>query len=208
MFYWLETIKRTLKRYKEVDSMDLQGRRIYLRHCSKHDISLLFQWRNSNEFREKCSVRRNEINFDNFKKELEGDFQHDRHIQMMIVRKSDGKSIGTIYSYDYKKIDQYLFITIFISREFQANGYGVEAVALFLQYLFNKFTLFKIYMEVYEYNAQSLSCIRGAGFVQEGLFGGHRLFNGVRYDLLRYAIYKERDLPKIEVFLRRLKRGA
>lgn len=187
--------------------MDLHGRSVHLRHCNVTDILNLFQWRNSDEFREKCSVRRNRISLDDFEKELERDFQRDRHIQMMIVRKSDGKSIGTLYSYNYKKVDGYAFITIFLPKEYQANGYGAEAIALFLHYLFNEFLLFKIYMEVYEYNDGSISCIRGAGFSQEGCFSGHRLFGGVRYDLLRYAIYKERDLPKIETFLRRLKRN-
>ena len=188
--------------------MNLQGRSIYLRHCNEQDIPLLFQWRNSEEFRSKCSIRRKEISLDDFKKELERDFHRDRHIQMMIVRKSDGKPIGTIYSYDYKKIDQYLFVTIFLPKEFQTNGYGVEAVVLFLQYLFKGFPLFKIYMEVYEYNTQSLSCIRGARFAEEGRFIKHRLFNGIRYDLLRFAVYRDKNLQQIERFLRRLKRGA
>jgi len=187
--------------------MDLQGRHVYLRCCSEQDISLLFQWRNDNDFRKNCSVRRDETNLDDFREELKEDFKRDRHIQMMIVRKKDEKSIGTIYSYGYKKVDGYAFITIFLSESYRTSGYGVEAIALFLYHLFSKFPIFKIYMEVYEYNTQSLSCICGAGFSQEGCFGGHRLFNGIRYDLLRYAIYKERDISRIEIFLRRLKRN-
>jgi RimJ/RimL family protein N-acetyltransferase len=188
--------------------MDLQGRRIYLRYCNEHDITLLFRWRNSEEFRSKCSIRRNKINLDDFKKELERDFQRDRHVQMMIIRKKDGVPIGTVYSYGYRKTDGYAFITIFLSREYQFSGYGIEAIALFLWYLFSEFLLFKIYMEVYEYNTQSLSCICGAGFAEEGRFSKHRLFKGIRYDLLRFAVYRDKNLQQIKMFLRRLKRGA
>lgn len=187
--------------------MNLQGRSVYLRYCEEKDVLRLFEWRNDVDFMKNCSVRRDKINLDDFKKELSDDFERDRHAQMMIVRKANEEPIGTIYSYGYKKVDGYIFITTFLSKKCRANGYGPEAFALFAKHLFGELSLYKIYMEVYEYNNSSLSCARGAGFTQEGCFGGHRLFNGERYDLLRYAIYKERDLHKIESFLRRLNRN-
>lgn len=188
--------------------MNLQGKSIYLRFCNNEDIPLLFDWRNNVDFRKNCSVRRDEINLENFKKELSEDFERDRHIQMMIVRRSDDKVMGTVYSYGYKKTDEYVFITTFLSEEYRVHGYGAEAVALFLFYLFSELPVFKIYMEVYEYNKDSFSCIRGAGFSQEGCFIGHRLFSGTRYNLLRYAIYRKKDLPIIERFLRRLRQNV
>jgi RimJ/RimL family protein N-acetyltransferase len=182
----------------------LGTRRIYMRHICNSDLKILCQWRNSQDFRKYCSVRRNKISLPLFKKELQKDFRRDRHLQMLIFLKRTNKPIGTIYSYGLKKTDGYACVTTFLSRSYQKKGYGVEAVALFLYCLFSNYSLYKIYMDIYEYNKSSLSTIANAGFSEEGRFKEHRLYNGKRYDLFRYATYRK-NLSKITKLLRRLK---
>ena len=82
-------------------------------------------------------------------------------------------------------------------------GYGAEAFALFMLHLFENLDLHKVYAEVYSYNEFSLSCLKSAGFVEEGRFKGHRLLNGKRHDLVRLAFFST-ELPRLRRFIDRL----
>jgi RimJ/RimL family protein N-acetyltransferase len=189
--------------------MELLGARIKLRKFSfqEPDLNFLFKWRNCNNFIANCTNRRFEIDFPSFVRELEGDFKKDRHSQFIIEKLSGESIIGTIYSYNFQSVDGYVFITLFISPENQVRGYGPEALALFINYLFKSYSLYKIYLEVYSYNYLSISSLVKGGFHLEGYFKNHRLFEGKRYDLLRFSLYAE-DLIKIENFLTKLKKGG
>jgi len=100
-------------------------------------------------------------------------------------------SIGTIYAYSLNLTDRHLFVTTYITKEFQGLGYGPEVFALFIEYLFENLPLYKVYTDVYSYNTNSVRCLKKAGFVEEGRFVGHRLVNGTRYDMMRLALFKE-----------------
>lgn len=182
----------------------LETRHIKLRPLTSNNAATLFKWRNDQQFLQNCSHRRSATNCNEFVAELKRDFERDRHLQFMIERKFDGEPIGTIYSYDYKRVDGYAFITTFIADGFRKRGYGAEADALFLMYLFEKFKLFKIYMEMYEYNREAISAALRGGFIEEGKFKKQRLFNGARYDVIRYALFRE-NIPRISEFLNKLK---
>lgn len=174
----------------------VETRRLLLKPISEVNLKTLHQWRNEPDFRKMCSNRREEISFEEFKKELKCDFERDRHLQMVIWLKRTGAPIGTIYSYGFKATDGYVFVTTFLDSVHQGRGgYGVEAFAAFVQYLFAYLPLFKIYLEVYEYNRASFSLMRRAGLSEEGRFRQHRLFDGQRYDTLRFALYRE-DLER------------
>lgn len=181
----------------------LETRRIILHPIEQKDLPLLHQWRNDPMFISLCSVRRTIISYEEFVDELKHDFSRDRHIQYIIELNGKEIPIGTIFSYSLNLIDGYVFITIYISEEYQNKGYGVEAVALFLKYLFGFFPLNKTYMETYGYNQQSISPLRNFGFQEEGRFKEHRFFSGARHDLIRFAVYRA-DLERISALIRRL----
>lgn len=181
----------------------LETKRIRLRRITNDDLSILFGWRNDENFIQNCSNRRNKVDYEEFIKEFTKDFERDRHIQFMVERIRDKNPIGAVYSYGYKSVDKYAFITTYLADGFRKFGYGAEALALFLEYLFETFGLHKIYFEVYEYNAESLKGIVKAGFVEEGRFKEQRLWNGKRYDVLRYAVFRN-DIPRILEFIDKL----
>jgi len=172
-----------------------------LREIGEADLPTLHEWRNDTRFTDYCSTRRNKVSFEEFKKELSRDFNRDRHLQCIIVR--NDRPIGTIYAYGLNKTDGYVFITTYLTSDCERAGYGAEAFALFMLYLFQNLHLFKIYAEVYSYNEHPLSCLKNAGFIEEGRFRGHRLHNGERCDLTRLAFFRE-ELPRLEKFVERL----
>lgn len=184
----------------------LQGRRIVLRPCCDSDLDILLAWRNSEQFRNLCSVRRDIVTLDEFVTELREDFRFDRYVQYMALRARDMYPIGTIYAYNLNLTDGCVFVTLYLEDRFQDAGYGPEVLAVFLHHLFCQHSLHKIYFEVYAYNQMSIRTLQSAGFSQEGCFKEHRLLSGQRYDLFRFAVYY-RDLPRLESFLSRLRRG-
>lgn len=182
-----------------------ETRRLRLRTIEEKHIRLLHKWRNDQRFLSLCSVRRNIIDFENFVSELRRDFERDRHIQLVIELKKKPDIVGTIYSYNLNLVDGHAFLTIYLEEKYERKGYGPEAVAIFLDYLFNTLPLNKVYFEVYDYNKLSLSTLRTAGFVEEGRFKEHRFVGGKRYDLLRFAVYRK-DFTKHERFINKLKK--
>jgi len=175
----------------------IETRRLILKPIEKGDTKILYKWRNNDRFTLLCSTRRNKVTFKEFTAELEKDFAKDRHLQYLIILKNTDKTIGTLYSYNFNPTDQHTFVTIFIEKEYERRGYGVEAIVNFLHLLFRHYKLYKVYMEVYDYNTLSLNTARKAGLSEEGRFKGHRKINNIRYDLIRFAVYREHLKNKI-----------
>ncbi len=166
----------------------LNGRSLDLHELKEEDVSTLYLWRNSSDFIRLCSTRRNLVSLEEFRTELQSDLKKDRHRQFLIKRKSE--FIGTIYSYNLNQTDGHVFVTIFIAEPWRNNGYGAEAVIVFLEYLFREHSLHKVYAEAYNYNTESLHALASGGFIEEGRFVDHRLFHGKRYDLVRLAFFR------------------
>jgi RimJ/RimL family protein N-acetyltransferase len=156
------------------------------------DLNFLYSIRISDNFLKFCSRKRDYLKFDEFKLELKNDFDYDRHIQF-IIKKLNDQFIGTIYSYSYNSFDRYLFFSVFLLDDYQNYGYGVGSIFNFLRIAFRNYNLFKVYFDVYEYNYNVLNMISKCNdiFVQEGCFIQHREFDGNRYNMLRFAIYRE-----------------
>lgn len=168
--------------------LHINGQRIVLRQIEKTDLATLYQWRNSERFMELCSTRRDTVTPEQFETEISKDLTRDRYLQCLILKKA--ASIGTIYAYNINKTDGHIFITTFITGAYERHGYGIDACALFINHLFETLGLYKIYMEVYSYNEHSLSIMKKLDLAKEGVFRGHRLKDGRRYDLIRFAIYQ------------------
>lgn len=182
----------------------IESKNVVLEELTDLHLTTLCQWRNEDDFMKNCSMRKNLVSFEEFAQELYSDFEKDRHVQFVIFRRRDMKPIGTIYSYSYSKRDAYCFITTYITSLFEDRGYGAESFANFMGYLFDMFGLFKIYNDVYDFNTDSLKMLQKAGFKIEGVFRGHRLFDGQRHDLIRLAFFAEQKV-KLVNFLTRLK---
>jgi RimJ/RimL family protein N-acetyltransferase len=183
---------------------NIETKRAILSRIDEDDLPVLHHWRNSNVFCDFCSTRRNLVDFEEFKDELSRDLSRDRHIQLIVMRKRDLKPVGTIWAYNLNLTDGHTFITVFIDPEYQRIGYGMESFTAMLFYLFDTFPcLNKVYTEAYSYNEHSLSIMKGAGFSEEGIFLEHRLLNGIRYDLHRFAFYRKQFIER-RYFLNRV----
>lgn len=109
----------------------LKGASIGLHELQKKHLPILCLWRNSDDFMELCSTRRNAISLKGFRVELDSDLKRDRRYQFLIVR--GGEYIGTIYSYKLNRTDGHVFVTTYLAKSWRGNGYGAEAMIVFLR---------------------------------------------------------------------------
>lgn len=182
------------------DLVQIVGHRIVLTPVLKSEIqSVLLPWRNSADFQDLCSNRRNNVDFHAFEKELAYDFSHDRHEQYLIRKKQNKEPIGTIFSYNYNRVDEYIFVTTYISEPFQGAVYGAEAHALMLRQLFERHHLHKVYCDVYGHNTLSLRTLKNAGYQIEGSFREHcKNRDNSRSDLIRLSIFSSQKKTVID----------
>lgn len=71
----------------------------------------------------------------------------------------------------------------------RGKGYGVEIIALLLEYSFNHLNLHKIYLEVLSENIQAINLYKKLGFCKEGLLKNHIFKNGKYQDIQIYSIF-------------------
>jgi RimJ/RimL family protein N-acetyltransferase len=186
--------------------MNLETGRVALRPASKDHFDYLYRWRNDPQYLESCSVRRYPVSREEFDEEMRGDFQRDRHLQFIIYNKAGDHPMGTIFSYNFNLVDGHVFLTTYLEEEFQNMGFGVDAFLTLCKFLFDSYPIRKIYVEVYEYNSNSLGSL-SKFFSEEGRFKKHRYLKGEYWDLLRLTFWRD-QLPLIDRLERRLTRQS
>lgn len=175
-----------------MNEITLVGRAVRLRALGGKDLEKLFEWRNDLGSLYLFNNDKVPVTFEIFREQLNREYPGKIHVLLMIELIRTGEAIGFVTSHDVQFVDGYAFVGTFIDQKFRSVGYGAEASALFLDYLFTYFSFRKIYTDVYVYNDNSQGCLMGAGFVEEGRFKDHRFYDGGYHDLVRYAIYRDR----------------
>ncbi len=167
------------------------GRKIILSQWTEDDLGFLFECRNDISYRSFCSMRKKLKDFEEFKKEISYDFNKDREDQFIIINKRTKDYMGTIFIYDMDLWHQNCFITVFLKKGFRNIGYGVESFCLLCEYLFKKYKLNKIIIDVYSNNFDAIKIINKTNFQKEGHFKNHRRdISGEWLDVFRYSLFK------------------
>ena len=191
-----------------MDNSGLETKRIILKPIEEADYSILYKWRNEFRFLSLFSAKRETISLGDFTKEIKREFERNRHLQFIIRRKDKDIPIGTMFSFNFNPIDGYVFVNVYIDSEEENKGYGVEAIVLFVHYLFIFLPIRKVCFEIFSYNNLSLSTMQNGskyGFCEEGRFREHRFFNGNYYDVFRFAIHRN-SIDKITKIGQRLRK--
>lgn len=170
---------------------------LIIRPIIKSDILELLTFRNSESFIKYCSHRKNTVTQLEFINEITYDFQHDRFEQFLVI--FENEAIGTLWVYGLHRENKYAFVTTYLKDGFTKRGYGIFTFSRVLQYLFEDIGLYKVYMDVYVENNLSVNTLTKRDVKLEATFVGHRLYNGVRLDMLRFAIFSY-DLQKVKEY--------
>lgn len=167
----------------------MKKHRVILRDLLLEDLPFLYYWRNSNTYVDFISDTQSQISDQQaFLQEYIRLSRNRRH-QYIIEDPLKENPIGFIYSHSYSKINGHCYLNLFIDEKLQNKGYGPVAFTLMLDRLFNGDKVFKIYVEVCTFNHLCYSSLVNAQLNEEGRFLKHKKINGLRYDIIRYAVY-------------------
>ncbi len=131
-----------------------------------------------------------------FEKWMINNTAHIYHDFYVIFDESDYNIVGYIYSYDYRAYDGHCKVCTFIKQKYRDIGVGAICGINFLNELFVNYPIRKIYIDVFDYNRQSLKSNLDAGFVEEGLLKEFRYYDGKYHDMHLLAITRERFYEK------------
>jgi len=185
-----------MKESNDVPMPTLQGHLVRLTPVSQSDLGHLYGWMNDPESLMLWINRRELTTYAQFVDDLEWRLKHMIVTQLMIRRHGTDEPIGTVYAYDANVVDGYAFGTIYLPQTYRRQRFGIDALIVFIDYLFAYFPFRKLYSEVYSYNHHSFAMMQSAGAVEEGRLREHRYFDGHYADLYRFALYR-RDWPGI-----------
>ncbi len=76
-------------------------------------------------------------------------------------------------------------------RDCWGNGYGTDAMRLLLRFAFTELNLWRVSLNVYDYNARALRSYEKAGFRLEGQTRGSGLRVGQRWNLVYMGILRD-----------------
>lgn len=189
MMIVIHTIQEERVRVAESEKSILLNESLILIPINKTHLPILYKWRNESSFVTNCTARSKLDSINEFEEELNSDFKKDRHLQFLIYLRQ--MPIGTIYSYSFSRIDKYTFISVFIESQYANKSFGIKAFSIFTNSLFQKFDLYKVYFDIYEYNSKVISIFEKCQFSLEGVFKNQHQINNKRYDVRRYAFYKK-----------------
>mgnify|MGYP000032261211 CR=1 FL=1 len=98
---------------------------------------------------------------------------------------TDGKLIGVTSLDKINWISRNAYISIAIyDTNFWGKGIGEEATRLLLEYAFEYLNLYKINLEVYEYNERAIKLYKKIGFKEEGRLKENNLRHGKHRDVI------------------------
>ncbi len=126
-------------------------------------------------------------------------FYHDFYL---IKNVADHSIIGYVYSYDYRIYDGHCKVCLVLSPNHRDSGIGAFVGIKFLDQIFTNYPLRKIYIDIYDYNQQSLNCNLGIGFIEEGCLKNYRYDKGTYFDLHLLSITREVFYKNAERFIK------
>ncbi|MDY6771400.1 MAG: GNAT family protein [Candidatus Nanohaloarchaea archaeon] len=114
----------------------------------------------------------------------------DGPVQLLICR--DEEPLGVVglepRESDAERIGR---LGIWLHPEFHGQGYGTEAMELFVTYAFDQLNYHKLYARTHADNEASRRLFEKLGFEQEGVFRDHAYLDGSYTDLIYHAMFEE-----------------
>jgi len=166
----------------------ITGRWVLLRAVSREDLPAFFRWRVDVFEMHLWASSKRVPTFEEFATELDQMLR--QTITFLTVNKQTGQPIGFVQAYNLNLNEGWCYALVYTAPRYR-RGHGVEAYVGLLDYLFRSFNLRKIYADVFEFNADSMSPLMSAGFVEEGRFRQHVWFEKQYWDVIRFAIYRD-----------------
>lgn len=165
-----------------------------VRAVHEKDFAELWRWSADPMYQATCTSDRAMSTEERFVRELRKDLDSGRRPAQLIAEVG-GKMVGTTWLSGLLVGDGHAFITTYMVPENRGQGIGPALTAAMALYAFRLWPLYKLYLDVLEFNERSRKALEqgvlNLGLAQEARLRGHRFFDGKRWDVLRYALYRE-----------------
>jgi RimJ/RimL family protein N-acetyltransferase len=118
--------------------------------------------------------------------------------QFMIVRPTDRSRVGLISAYNADLHNLTTRVALIVAPEYEQQGWVMDAVALFLGYLFETWNLRKVYYETIEFNYARFASGLNTRFHVEGCLKHHTFHAGQYWHVYTLAVYREEWAKRAE----------
>ena len=174
--------------------MQIIGDRVVIRPIEKEDIPVVLRWWNDPEV---MYYANDDPNPYKTLQELEEEFAQEEgewsaSMARFIIEAKDGTLIGDIMYRWYRVDVRSVYTGIFIGeKEYWGQGYGTEAIKLFLRYLFVDKQLHKVAVTVSDFNKRAIRAYEKCGFRKDGVLRDNAMVNGKFVDHIVMSILED-----------------
>ena len=188
-----ERIYVGLANYGEL-KMQMVGKRIRIRPIRRSDLALVLPWWNDPEVMyyaddDPCPSKTLKELKEQYEKEKR---EWQQYMERFIIETLDGQPIGDIMYRGYRSDIRSAYMGLFIGvKSYWGQGYGTEAIRLFLGYLFEHKKLHKIAITVSDFNTRAIRAYRKCGFRQDGVLRDNAIVDGKYVDHIVMSILED-----------------
>ncbi len=155
-------------RQKWGDDVVIVGERVALREKRVDDAENDYAWRRDPELAKFDAVPALQTSYHDYLSGYEEGllYPSPRRRRLAIVT-DEGRHIGNCTFYDIDEFRRQAEIGITIGERTQwSQGYGSEAVALLVYYIFTKTSIERLYLHTLDWNIRAQRCFAKAGFIE------------------------------------------
>ncbi|SFL59310.1 Protein N-acetyltransferase, RimJ/RimL family [Halogranum rubrum] len=170
---------------RDVDTTVVEGERVSLRPVERDDAAFMQRSTTDPDIRIPLGSTSpsNEHESESFIEEyVEGDDG------ISLVVETDETPIGLVAVKSLKPARPEL--VYWFVPEYHRQGYGTEAVGLFVDYLFRTVDCHGLHARVFAFNEGSQGVLEGLGFAEEGRFREARFVDGAYVDVFHFGLLR------------------
>jgi len=144
----------------------IRTERLVLREKRIEDAADDFAWRGDTELARYDAVPPLRMAYDDFQRLFKSDLRSPPVRQLVLgVDDLNGTHIGNCMCYDIDLHSHEAELGIMIGRKDRwSQGYGTEAIRVFLPYVFQRFSLTRVYLHTLEWNQRAQRAFEKSGF--------------------------------------------
>jgi RimJ/RimL family protein N-acetyltransferase len=165
------------------------GPAVRIRSATVGDYRLLYEWRRDDGMHFMASDPSTAV-YEEFAKWLT-QLQKSNPV-LIVYRKSDDRPIGYLMSYHVDLWNGWLYYAAYIAPGFRMTRHLADAIDFSAEFMFTRFPLRKIYVEVYEQAGRLRRHLHMLGYVQEGYTRDYSPGQVSKGGIATLAIYRER----------------
>ncbi len=168
----------------------LATNRLRLRPCSPNDLPMLYAMATSDELFWRWRFGGTIPTYDTFCQS----FSVGVLTQFTVCSLSSNDPIGLVVAYSPDIPNGTCYIAAMMQPNMLRTGMGIEAMYLFIMYIFKTWDLYKLYLEVLEFNIDQFASGIDRYFHQEACYKKHHYYDGKRWDQYVYGLYRDEFL--------------